>query len=370
LEQIFTSKVNDRFVETKLFDNDLISPYLSGVILKGTEKIYWESKRGCPYTCGFCEWGNAANRKVYEIDSRRVKKEIALFKTYNLKEINVIDATFLIRERDYEILQELLTIPYCNITMQVRFENLDSNIGDKFLKLCHENRDRIKLEFGLQTIHESEMKALNRMNDLDKIQKIITKLNLNRINYLISIIFGIPGQTTDSFDKTIEFIKKNGCEQFVAFPLQIPKNSELSRMKSKYQIEECQGSSFSLSFVDQSYSFSRADWEDMCSKAGQPFIGDPCERHKPYYDMNHNLPGMFSVLKKTGYKYAFVNEMQCIDLTFEKNGDKRTIKKLNTIQLKHFLKYEYFEGDIYDSISNEKYLVKLADSGNVYLIVS
>ena len=202
---------------------------------------------------------------------------------------------------------------------------------------------------------------------LGKIENVIWKLNQHRINYLISIIFGIPGQTVDSLDQTIDFIKKNGCTNYIAFPLQIPKNSELSRLKKEYEIEEIEGKSFSLLFVNKSYSFSKSDWECMCKKTGQPFIGDPFEEKQPFFDMYFNRPSKFIVLKKFGFKYLFHKETEFIDLMFESNGEKKEIYRMNTIQFKNTLKYKYFEGNIYDLTTNERYNVELADSGNVYL---
>jgi radical SAM superfamily enzyme YgiQ (UPF0313 family) len=368
LEKLFCNITTDLIIENQLNENDLISPYLSGIFAERTDKIHWESKRGCPYTCGFCEWGNAAKKKVYKIDDNRLKKEIEYFKELNVKEINVIDATFLITDRDNTILEWLLEIPYCKITLQVRFEILDSKVGEKFLHLCKDNRDRINLEFGLQTIHESEMKAINRINDLGKIENVIWKLNQYRIDYLISIIFGIPGQTVDSFDQTIEFIKKNGCTKYIAFPLQIPKNSELCRKKDEYEIEEKEGESFSLSFVNKSYSFSKTDWESMCKKTGQPFIGDPFEKKQPFFDIYFDRPSKFIIMKRFGFKYLFQKEAEFMDLIFESNGEKKEIYRMNTIQFKNTFKYQYFEGNIYNLITNEKYSVELADSGNVYLL--
>lgn len=72
-------------------------------------------------------------------------------------------------------------------------------------------------------------------------------------------------------------------------------------------------------------------------------------------------------MKKYGFKYLFQKETEFIDLIFENNGEKREIFRINTIQFKNTLKYQYFEGNIYDLITNERYNVELADSGNVYL---
>jgi radical SAM superfamily enzyme YgiQ (UPF0313 family) len=367
-ELIFTGKANSNILNEDLSIDDLISPILSGTLPLNTKKIYWESKRGCPYKCGFCEWGNAAKKKVYRFQEERLDKEIEILKTLNLEEINVLDATFLLNDRDNDILERLLTIPKCKITLQVRFENVDSKYGERFLSICEKYKDRINLEFGLQTIHEYEMKVLNRWNNLEKVETVMRKLNQRQINYLVTIIFAIPSQTVDSFDRTVEFIKKNGCDRYIAFPLQIPKNSELSRKKAEYKIKEHQGKSFSLSYVNESFSFSKEDWENMCKKAGEPFIGDPFEKKEPYYDMYFEKPGRFIFFERKDFKYVKTKDTDFIDLKFVMKNEEEIIYNLNTIQMKNHLKYSYFEGDIFELNSNMKYNVKLADSGNIYLI--
>jgi radical SAM superfamily enzyme YgiQ (UPF0313 family) len=263
---------------------------LSGVFQFDKPKIHWESKRGCPYQCDYCEYGAAANKGgIIRIDDDRINQEIELFKNYNIQEINVLDATFLIEENDIDTLEKLLTIPDCKLTFQMHFNSVKGEKGKRFIEICEKYKDRITLEFGLQTIHKEEMKILKRENNIEHVQSVMQQLNEKGINYEISIIFGIPYQTVKSFDQTIKFIEENGCSKFYAFPLQLPKNSKMRERIDELQIKELQGKHFSLKFVSECNSFSQLEWERMYILTAfredkPPFCGDPLEAIKPTID--------------------------------------------------------------------------------------
>ncbi|GHT39579.1 hypothetical protein FACS189437_03340 [Bacteroidia bacterium] len=290
LEKIFKHDTNDTILNEKVCEEDFVSPYLSGVFQLNKPKIHWESKRGCPYHCDYCEYGAAASKVgIIRIDDDRISQEIELFKESNIKEINVLDATFLIDEKDIETLKKLLTISNCKFAFQMHFNSIKGEKGERFIEICTKHKDRITLEFGLQTIHEKEMKILKRENDIAQLQSVMQQLNERKINYEISIIFGIPGQTVDSFQETITFIEENGCNKFCAFPLQLPKNSKMRERINELQIKELQGEHFSLKFVSECNSFNQSEWEKMYILTAfredkPPFCGDPLEAIKPTID--------------------------------------------------------------------------------------
>jgi hypothetical protein len=283
LEEIFKNENNDKIIDGKI-DSNILSPYLTGIFsLSESKKMHWESKRGCPYHCDYCEHGAAADKNIIRINNDRLNGEIDLFKECNVTYINVLDATFLLHEQDNDTLEKLLSIDSCkNICLQMHFNTIRSDKGERFLDICQRNKDRISLEFGLQTIHCKEMDILNRKNDIPHVEKVMKRLCDAGIEYSISIIFGIPYQTVDSFCQTIEFIEKNNCKKFDAYPLQLPKNSKIRERIDELKIKELQEEHFSLRFVSECVSFRKSEWEKMCdivaSKTGKaPFCGDPIE---------------------------------------------------------------------------------------------
>ena len=229
-----------RVFEEKICDEDIVSPYLTGVLNTLTRKVYWETKRGCPYRCGFCEWGAQSKKErnpIVELNWDRLREEIDLFARSGVEEINILDGTFCFSKgmlQHLNILMYILEKTDIKITCQARFEALKL----PFIKICNKYYKRIHLEFGLQTIHKLEMDTIGRKNNCDIVRKKMALLNSKKIAYEISIIYAIPGQTMRSFIDTIEFCIINGCKKIKAFPLQISANSELAKQPQLYTTKQ------------------------------------------------------------------------------------------------------------------------------------
>ncbi|MBK6965073.1 MAG: hypothetical protein IPH20_14325 [Bacteroidales bacterium] len=84
----------------------------------------------------------------------------------------------------------------------------------------------------------------------------------NQIDYEVSIIYAIPGQTVESFIDTIEFLIEQGCRNIKAYPLRIPKNSILECRKEDFKVKESKNS-MNIPSVISSNSFSSEQREDM-----------------------------------------------------------------------------------------------------------
>ena len=65
--------------------------------------ILWETNRGCPFKCTFCDWGSATASKVNKFDLERLKLEIDWFSKNKIEFIFCCDANFGILKRDIEI---------------------------------------------------------------------------------------------------------------------------------------------------------------------------------------------------------------------------------------------------------------------------
>ena len=88
----------------------LPSPYLSGVFdpLMGKNPasewlILWETNRGCPFPCTFCDWGSAIADRVYRFDLERIYSELDWFSKNKIEFIFNCDANFGILSRDIDI---------------------------------------------------------------------------------------------------------------------------------------------------------------------------------------------------------------------------------------------------------------------------
>jgi len=253
---------SEKFLDGKIESADLVSPYLTKVFDLTTRKIYWETKRGCQYRCGFCEWGNAATG-VTDIDAERLDKEIDMFRQSGIDEVNILDATFNNGKKYLSLMRKLLDIPGLRITCQARYEALVTHKEKEFLDLCSEYSDRVHLEFGLQTIHEQECKTIGRINNIAKVDSALTELGKRGISFETSLIYAIPGQTVSSLIDNIEYLVTRGCRKIRAFPLRIAANSEkLVAIRNTGQITE-EPDIFGVDTIFSSSTFTRSERKDM-----------------------------------------------------------------------------------------------------------
>jgi hypothetical protein len=86
------------------------SPYLTGVfdsIIKNNPNEQWlglwETNRGCPFSCAFCDWGSAIQVKISKFDENRLYKEIDWFASHKVEFIFCCDANYGILVRDIDI---------------------------------------------------------------------------------------------------------------------------------------------------------------------------------------------------------------------------------------------------------------------------
>ena len=97
----------------RIKDLDIIpSPYLNGLfeilILENPRNEWlslWETNRGCPFSCTFCDWGSATASKVYQFELERLFAEIDWFADKKVEFVFCCDANFGILSRDIQIAQ-------------------------------------------------------------------------------------------------------------------------------------------------------------------------------------------------------------------------------------------------------------------------
>jgi radical SAM superfamily enzyme YgiQ (UPF0313 family) len=236
----------------------LSSPFLEGVIpLSGGQRfIRWETQRGCPFRCSFCQHREAGSRlRRRDIPLERLEREMELFVRSGVEDIAVLDPLFNLGDHALAVLNTFRRLEYRGrLSLQCHFSTLD----DEFLEAC-EGLD-VRLEFGLQTIHEREARAVERVNDLGKVRAGISKLQARHIPFEVSIIFGLPEQTLESFRETIDFCLRQGVPTLKAFPLMLLRGTKLERERARWGLVE---NAEPIPSVIRSHTFDEREWSRM-----------------------------------------------------------------------------------------------------------
>jgi len=246
---------------------EMPSVYLTGEIeiKQNMPMIRFETKRGCPYSCSFCRHRDITSNSILEFDRNRIVKELDLFISMGVKKINIIDPIFHIGKNYMHYLSEFISLCKSHkadtlISLQCRLEFLASKRGAEFLNLC--KTGNFELEFGLQTCNEQESILINRRNEIHKIEYALKMLNAAGITHEISLIYGLPNQTLESFSKSVEFVKQKSNAIIKAYPLMLLPGTPLFNEREKYSFKE-QCNEYGIPFVVSSSSFTYDDWLKM-----------------------------------------------------------------------------------------------------------
>lgn len=173
----------------------------------------WETNRGCPYSCTFCDWGSTTNSKIKMFNDDTVLSELE-FLVADLK-IGYLfnpDANFGILPRDIEYAKKLSWYKkkygYPKHGMYLSPAKNNADRVNEVLKILHDAELISFVQISYQHTDQDVLRAIKRDNiDIDKISLYMHESFTAGVPMQATIILGNPG---DTYDKWI----KNLCEMF------------------------------------------------------------------------------------------------------------------------------------------------------------
>lgn len=258
----------------KIDIESLPSPFLTGII-PPQPFIRWETQRGCPFRCSFCQHRESdTSMKRRQLSDSRIMEEIRwITKNPIIRDIAVLDPTFNSGRHYLKTLEALIEGKYQGkLALQCRAEM----IQDEFLILIEElnKTGRVVLEIGLQTTNKEEQKLIQRPNNLTAVTRVLSETQKRNIDTEVSLIFGLPNQTVESFETSIQFCKDAGVKTIYAFPLMLLRGTPLYENKKKLGLVETSDINIAVDRVQQniphvisSPSFTVGDWHIMAKMA-------------------------------------------------------------------------------------------------------
>ena len=181
--------------------NELVFPYNEDEILLNKDKIiYYESSRGCPFSCQYCL--SSATVGVRFLDVTRVLGELGAFINNKVKQVKFVDRTFNVNKKHFLPILKFLAEQDCetNFHFEVSADLLDEEVLE-ILQLMP--KGRVQLEIGVQSTNEKTLQAINRTHDFAKIQKNVLKLlKFDNMHLHLDLIIGLPYEDIKVFAKS------------------------------------------------------------------------------------------------------------------------------------------------------------------------
>ncbi|MGY0562644.1 MAG: B12-binding domain-containing radical SAM protein [Paraglaciecola chathamensis] len=238
---------------------ELASPWLTEVMKPG-KSVRWETMRGCPFRCSFCQHRESSDRfklSVQQLDYERITKEARLFARAGVERVSILDPIFhLDTQRTVDLLTVFKEVGLtAQLALQCRFESVKDEFIDALEGL------NVVLEFGLQTTIWEEGIAIERPNRLDIAERVIEKLKARNIPFEVSLIYGLPKQTLASFRQSLSWGWNQQVPTIRAWPLMILRGTALDKQREKFGLIESENEA--IPHVIASNSFTHADYRKM-----------------------------------------------------------------------------------------------------------
>jgi len=218
---------------------DEFSPYLKDIFIplmneNKNEKwlAIWETNRGCPFACTYCDWGSSIQSKVNKFEMDRLYKEIKWFAENRIEFVFCADANFGMLERDYEIAKNVANskkqFGYPR-TISVQNTKNATEKSYKVQKLLADNKLNTSITLSFQSTDKQTLKNIKRDNiSLDSFKELQKRFTRDKIPTYTDIIIGLPGETYDSYANGVSSVIEGGQHNRIFFMnLSILPNAEM-----------------------------------------------------------------------------------------------------------------------------------------------
>ncbi|HTE83050.1 MAG TPA: radical SAM protein, partial [Reyranella sp.] len=192
----------------------------------------WETNRGCPFRCTFCDWGSATAAKVTKFGEERLFAEVDWFAEKKIEYIFCCDANFGIQKRDVDIANYVADIkkttgyPVALSVQNTKNATERAYLTQKILSDAGLNKG---VALSMQSVDMTTLEAIKRDNiSLGTYMELQRRFTRDKVETYSDLILGLPGETYESFVKGVDQLMENGQHNRIQFNnLSILPNAEM-----------------------------------------------------------------------------------------------------------------------------------------------
>ena len=195
------------------------SPFAAGLVDLNRGLVYYESSRGCPYTCSFCM--SALDEQVRSFSMERIKADLKILMDNRVGKIKFVDRTFNYNNRrSREIFSYILQH---NQSSHFHFEIGAHLLDQATLELLEQiPAGMFQFEIGVQSTLPETLQQISRNVSLEQLAGNILYLkNKTNIHLHLDLIAGLPGEKYQQFLKSIDWVVALGADHLQIEPVKL-----------------------------------------------------------------------------------------------------------------------------------------------------
>lgn len=195
--------------------------------------IYYESSRGCPFSCSYCL--SSVDKKLRFRDLELVKKELQFFLDQKVPQVKFVDRTFNCNHNHAMAIWTYLTEHDNGIT-NFHFEIAADLLNEEEIALIRRMRPgMIQLEIGVQSTNEKTISEIHRKMDFAKVSSVVRKIQEgHNVHQHLDLIAGLPFEDYESFGKSFDQVYALRPQQLQLGFLKVLKGSYMYQQSENY----------------------------------------------------------------------------------------------------------------------------------------
>ena len=197
--------------------------------------IYYESSRGCPFSCSYCL--SSIDKKLRFRDLELVKKELQFFLDHRVPQVKFVDRTFNCKHEHAMTIWKYI-LEHDNGVTNFHFEISADLLREEEMELMSQMRPGlIQLEIGVQSTNPETIRAIHRHMDLKKLEHCVNRVHSFRnIHQHLDLIAGLPYEDYDIFHQSFNDVYQMKPDQLQLGFLKVLKGSLMQEEAEVYGI--------------------------------------------------------------------------------------------------------------------------------------
>ena len=206
-------------VKDRIIDLDVIpSPYTTGLMWNLVDRdsgynyvATWETNRGCPYSCAFCDWGSNTKSKVRSFSEEKLFAEADWFGDNKIVYVDCADGNFgIFDKRDYRIADKLACVKETtSFPTGINLTWIKAS-SEKIFPIARRLRDVGLLRavtLSVQSLDQNVLSIIKRKNiKFDDFSLLVKQFDDEGIQSYTELIMGLPGETLESYRRNWEIL--------------------------------------------------------------------------------------------------------------------------------------------------------------------
>jgi radical SAM superfamily enzyme YgiQ (UPF0313 family) len=205
------------------------------------EAISYETSRGCPFKCAFCEWGTGAiGGKMYQWSMDRIRQDWQKITAAGIQDLWLADSNFGALKQDMEkanLIVELKQSTGLPRSFATSWSKKHSRQVQEIALLLHQHQLLPHYQLALQTLTPEALRLSNRSNmSSNQYEPIAKRMSEQGVPIAAELIWGLPGDNLPEFEANLDQLSAT-FPNINIFGYTLLPGTEFYRRREEYKIE-------------------------------------------------------------------------------------------------------------------------------------